>query len=76
MNFAFEKNAPSRPDAAPEPAPVPEQEESETYIGNINTKKFHRVDCSRLPDAENQVMLDSYQAAIDAGYEPCGICKP
>ena len=76
VNFAFEKNAPSRPDAAPEPAPVPEQEESETYIGNINTKKFHRVDCSRLPDAENQVMLDSYQAAIDAGYEPCGICKP
>ena len=76
VRFSFEKNTPSRPDAAPEPAPVPEQEEPETYIGNRNTKKFHRVYCSRLPDAENQVMLDSYQAAIDAGYEPCGICKP
>lgn len=80
VNFSFEKNAPSRPDAAQEPDPEEEPAQSpetgETYIGNKNTKKFHRGDCSRLPDAENQVMLDSYQAAIDAGYEPCGICKP
>lgn len=46
------------------------------YIGNTNTYKFHRSNCSHLPNEENQVVLFSRDRAIDLGYEPCGICHP
>lgn len=56
---------------------IPVQPEPPTaYIGNKNTEKFHRADCGRLPEAQNQVIFDSYQAAVDAGYTPCSICEP
>ena len=44
------------------------------FIGNINSKKFHTPDCHNLPKEENRTTFDSYQAAIDAGYTPCGNC--
>jgi competence protein ComEC len=46
------------------------------YIGNVNSHKFHRPDCSGLPDEKNRVTLDTRETAIEEGYEPCGICKP
>ena len=46
------------------------------YIGNVNSKKFHKISCSGLPAEHNRVSLDSREAAIGAGYEPCGICRP
>ena len=49
-------------------------EESVTYIGNKNSQKFHSPDCKNLPKENNQVLFDSYQAAIEAGYSPCGAC--
>ena len=45
-----------------------------TYIGNKNSKKFHTGDCSSLPSEQNQVIFDSYEEAIEAGYAPCGSC--
>jgi competence protein ComEC len=53
----------------------PSVEEGE-YIGNANSKKFHRTDCSGLPAEHNRVMLESREAALEAGYDPCGNCKP
>lgn len=44
------------------------------FIGNKNSKKFHAPGCANLPTEKNQVIFDSYQAAIDAGYSPCGSC--
>jgi competence protein ComEC len=44
------------------------------YIGNISSKKFHAQDCGSLPKEENQILLDSYEAALAAGYSPCGNC--
>lgn len=44
------------------------------FIGNKNSKKFHDPGCANLPTEKNQVIFDSYQAAIDAGYSPCGSC--
>ena len=44
------------------------------FIGNNNSKKFHAPGCANLPTEKNQVIFDSYQAAIDAGYSPCGSC--
>lgn len=46
------------------------------YIGNTNTKKFHRPDCSGLPKEEHRVRFDTRPEAVSAGYTPCRICKP
>ncbi len=46
------------------------------YIGNKNTKKFHLSSCSGLPKEENRIKFDSRENAINAGYDPCSICKP
>ncbi len=46
------------------------------YIGNKNTKKYHRLDCSSLPKEENQIGFSSKEEAENQGYEPCSKCKP
>ena len=46
------------------------------YIGNINTHKFHLPTCGSLPAEKNRVFFDTRQEAVDAGYDPCGNCKP
>lgn len=48
--------------------------EAVTYIGNVNSKKFHTPDCDSLPSEKNQIVFDTYTDAIAAGYEPCGGC--
>ena len=48
----------------------------EAYIGNKNTKKFHRPDCSSLPAEKNRVYLDSREEAISEGFNPCQRCNP
>jgi len=49
---------------------------SDGYIGNINTKKFHRTTCSSLPATKNQVILNSREKAIAQGYVGCKRCNP
>lgn len=52
---------------------------SETpYIGNINTKKFHRFNCASVNDIKegNKTSLASREEAMDEGYKPCGRCDP
>ncbi|MBR3187532.1 MAG: hypothetical protein IKF59_05805 [Lachnospiraceae bacterium] len=48
------------------------------YIGNKNTKKFHRSSCSSVSsmNESNKVGFNSRSAAISAGYEPCKRCNP
>ncbi len=46
------------------------------YIGNSSSKKFHRPDCSGLPDPERQIRFERREDAVMAGYVPCGVCKP
>ena len=48
------------------------------YIGNSNSMKFHRPDCtsvSKMSDT-NKVEFSTRDEAIGAGYEPCKICNP
>lgn len=48
------------------------------YIGNKNSKIFHKADCSsvkRMKDS-NKVSLSSRDQAIAQGYTPCQICQP
>ena len=49
---------------------------SGSYIGNKNTKKFHRKSCLTLPAPKNQVKLSSREKAISSGYVPCKNCDP
>jgi len=46
------------------------------YIGNKNSHKFHRLDCSSLPQPQNREYFSTRQEAVNAGYTPCGSCKP
>lgn len=50
--------------------------ESGYFIGNINTKKFHKPSCSTLPSQANQVKFTTKTKAQDGGYQPCQKCKP
>ena len=59
--------------AAPENVEKAE-EASISYIGNKNSKNFHAPDCKNLPKESNRVYFNSYDAAIDAGFAPCGSC--
>lgn len=68
ISFTWENQS-----AAPDNA-EPAVSSGETYIGNKNSKKFHTEDCSSLPKEENRVVFDSYEAATEAGYTPCGSC--
>jgi len=49
-----------------------------TYIGNKNSKKFHKSTCRSVGDMKeyNKVLLNSRTEAISLGYVPCKICKP
>ena len=49
-----------------------------TYIGNRNTKKFHRPDCPSVKSmsSKNKVSLSSRKEAIADGYTPCKRCNP
>ncbi|MGM9550542.1 MAG: ComEC/Rec2 family competence protein [Faecousia sp.] len=48
--------------------------EETRFIGNVSSHKFHSPGCANLPAEKNQIIFDSYQEAIDAGYTPCGSC--
>lgn len=49
---------------------------SNEYIGNKKSHRFHRSSCSYLPDSDNRRIFKSRDAAIAAGYDPCGHCNP
>ncbi len=46
------------------------------YIGNSSSKKFHRPDCSGLPENDRRVRFESREEAVAAGYTACSRCKP
>lgn len=70
VNFAVERNANA-------PTNPTEKAACEAYyIGNINSHKFHRPSCSGLPAEKNRVILNTWDEAIEKGFDPCGTCKP
>ncbi len=75
VTFRTSKNAPvqvQKPSAETNGT----QPQGQTYIGNINTKKFHRESCRSLPAEKNRVYFSSREEAVTKGYDACGICKP
>lgn len=49
---------------------------SGNFIGNKNTKKFHKPSCSSLPAEKNRVYFKARDEAVSAGYVPCKRCNP
>ena len=48
------------------------------YMGNTNSKKFHRTSCdfATRTKESNRTYFETRAEAIEAGYEPCQHCKP
>ena len=58
------------------PTPKVPIQEYDNFIGNKNTKKLHKPNCSSLPAMKNRVYFKDIDEAISAGYVPCKKCKP
>ena len=59
--------------------PNPGQEIVETeYMGNANSKKFHRPDCASVGTIKdsNLVVFSRREDAVEAGFVPCKACNP
>jgi len=58
---------------------VQSDEKSQTYVLNINSKKFHDPDCGSVDDMSSS-NRENYKGSrsdlISQGYEPCGNCRP
>lgn len=50
--------------------------EGTVYIGNKNSKKFHKDNCESLPIEYNRVYFDNRNDPIKEGFDPCKICNP
>lgn len=48
------------------------------YVGNLNSMKFHYSSCASVKDImdKNIIEFSSREAAVQAGYTPCGRCDP
>ena len=46
----------------------------EHYIGNVNSHILHAPSCDSLPSQRNQVVFDTYEEAVSAGYTPHPEC--
>jgi micrococcal nuclease len=48
------------------------------YIGNSSSKKFHYPDCqwAQKISPNNRVEFSARSEAVNAGYQPCKVCKP
>lgn len=44
------------------------------YIGNKNTKFYHDDSCTKLPNEENRIILNSKKEAVENGYTPHSTC--
>lgn len=49
-----------------------------TYVASANSDKFHEPSCSYAQKIKdyNKIYFSSREEAINAGYEPCGVCYP
>lgn len=86
INFAFEKTfteeitpVPTEPipeEPTPEKSENTQKKEDGIYIGNKNSKIFHKETCNSLPLPKNQVTFSNREEAINAGYKACKRCNP
>lgn len=59
--------------AGPKPS---ERPAAAAYRGNTNTHKFHKQSCRYFTCPNCTAKFATREEAINAGYRPCGTCKP
>lgn len=64
------------PGPTPRPSISPVQEVGSVFSGNAKSGVFHRSSCKDFRCKNCIKTFRSRQAALDAGYRPCGNCKP
>lgn len=47
-----------------------------SYIGNMNSKKFHLPTCGTLPAEKNRIYFTTRDEAISKQFQPCKNCNP
>ena len=65
----------------PEQTTEPEATKNEeiTYIGNLNSYKFHYPSClsvKQMNESNKDYLTCTRDEAISQGYDPCGRCNP
>ena len=70
-----------KPISTPKPTKKPKKTETPSYgsyVGNINSEKFHRASCRSVKrmNESNKVFFGSREEAISRGYVPCKSCRP
>ncbi|MGI6116951.1 MAG: Ada metal-binding domain-containing protein [Bilifractor sp.] len=67
---------PQRPTPAPSNPSGSSTESS--YVGNVNSKIFHRPDCPSVKrmKEKNKRVFSSRQEAVNSGYKACKDCRP
>lgn len=66
-------------ESASEKTTFAENEEIKTYVLNVSNGKFHLPDCDsvkKMKEENKQKMKCKRSELINAGYSPCGSCKP
>lgn len=56
-----------------------DENEKAEYVGNINTKKFHKIDCEsvkKIKKETNKLYSTNREYFISLDYEPCKKCNP
>ncbi len=83
INYATGENrlADSKPTepTTPETDTTTPEAETKTYVLNKNSKKFHYEDCesaTKISEHNREEKTCTRDELIDAGYSPCGSCKP
>lgn len=46
------------------------------YHGNTKSRVFHRHGCPHFDCKNCQAVFNSHEEAINAGFKPCGVCRP
>lgn len=69
---------PTTPTNPTTPDPQPSDPVTYQYVGNKNSKVFHKSTCSSVDRMKesNKVKFGSASAALQAGYTPCKVCNP
>ena len=69
----------TQPVTTPPEEQISEPQETEEYVLNTNTKKFHKPSCnsvSKMAEKNKQSFTGSREELIEMGYQPCKLCNP
>ena len=77
-NASSKQQAQTTKQAKSTPQPKQNTPVTASYIGNKNTRKFHRGDCRMVArmSQSNKVTFNNRDSAVSQGYNPCKICNP